>query len=120
MVPRPSSLAIRRMVTASRPSASASATAAAAIAPRLYRAFGPRPPCSGSSQMDGLISITSPGARAYRRAAYVVSCRQQQSTSYVVRGAHHDIPDSSYHRAEPGPGELADGSPAALVGPAVH
>ena len=76
--PAQGTAAIRRMVTASRPSASASATAAAAIAPRLYRAFGPRPPCSGSSQIDVLISNTSrPGARAYRRALYVVCSRQQ-------------------------------------------
>ena len=51
--------ATRRMVTASRPSASASATAAAAIAARLCRAFGPRPPRSGMSQIDS--GGTGPG-----------------------------------------------------------
>ena len=61
MVPMPRSVAIRRIVTASMPSVSATATAAAAIAARLCFGRGPRPPYSGISQIDAGTRARDPG-----------------------------------------------------------
>src|SRR5215469_13174474 len=59
----PSSAAIRRIVTASMPSASAIRTATSAMAVRLCRGFGPRSPCSGSDQI-GIRALWLPSGPA--------------------------------------------------------
>ncbi len=58
-MPRPA--ATRRIVTAPVPSASARDTAAAAIAARLCFGLGPRPPYSGTSQIDTGTRARDPG-----------------------------------------------------------
>src|SRR5487761_153187 len=67
MVPAPSSAATRRIVTAARPSASAIATAAAAICSRLNR--GLRPAGSGRAQTG---PREAPPAAAGTQLAYIV------------------------------------------------
>src|ERR1700733_1283335 len=98
MTAMPSSPATRRMVTASRPSASAIRTATAVMAARSCRGLGPRVPCSGRSQTDpgaaraaragrppGRPAALAGGSPAdvitrhptFHRAAYVVSSKQR-------------------------------------------
>src|ERR1700728_1944271 len=94
MVPAPSAAAIRRIETASKPSASAMATAAAAIWPRLNRDC--RVPGSGrvqrSAAPDSVIALTS---SAYvvlsRRSVYSHLVCRRHPVRLLVRLSDHEI-----------------------------
>src|SRR5215467_7158133 len=104
MTAMPSSPARRRMVTASRSSASATRTASAAIAARLCRGLGPRLPCSGKSQIDAGAPARArwpvgviPTNPTFQRASYVVSEKRRTMHAEIgglaeKRGGTHTVP----------------------------
>src|SRR5215467_8032761 len=100
MTAMPSSPARRRMVTASRSSASAIRTA---IAARLWRGLGPRLPCSGKSQIDaGAPAVTRArwpvgvitANRTFQRAPYVVSWKRRTMHAEIGRAGREERPES--------------------------